>query len=52
MSFPTEHRRLIVNKNSLERLNKEIERHADVVGIFSDGIFSCSTDRSLGDGAA
>ena len=32
--FPTEHRRQIWSTNSLERLNKEVSRRCDVVGIF------------------
>ena len=34
MAFPTEHWRQIHSTNPLERLNKEIKRRADVVGIF------------------
>jgi transposase-like protein len=34
MSFPTEHRRQIASTNNLERLNKEIKRRSNVVGIF------------------
>ena len=34
MAFPKEHHRQIHSTNSLERLNKEIKRWADVVGIF------------------
>jgi len=33
-SFPLEHRRQIWSTNSLERLNKEVSRRCDVVGIF------------------
>ena len=33
--FPVEHRRQIWSTNSLERLNKEVSRRCDVVGIFS-----------------
>jgi transposase-like protein len=32
--FPLEHRRQIWSTNSLERLNKEVSRRCDVVGIF------------------
>lgn len=32
--FPAEHRRQIWSTNSLERLNKEVSRRCDVVGIF------------------
>lgn len=34
MAFPTEHHRQIRSTNPLERLNKELKRRADVVGIF------------------
>ncbi len=33
-SFPVEHRRQVWSTNSLERLNKEVSRRCDVVGIF------------------
>jgi putative transposase len=34
LSFPAEHRRQIHSTNTLERLNKEIKRRTNVVGIF------------------
>ncbi|HLN64292.1 MAG TPA: IS256 family transposase [Symbiobacteriaceae bacterium] len=34
MAFPSEHRRQIHSTNTLERLNHEIKRRTDVVGIF------------------
>lgn len=34
MAFPAEHWRQIASTNPLERLNKEIKRRSDVVGIF------------------
>ncbi|BDA87219.1 IS256 family transposase (plasmid) [Aureimonas sp. SA4125] len=34
MDFPSQHRTRIHSTNSLERLNKEVKRRADVVGIF------------------
>ena len=34
MDFPAQHRVKLHSTNSLERLNKEVKRQADVVGIF------------------
>ena len=36
MAFPAKHRTRIYSTNPLERLNKEIKRCTNVVGVFSD----------------
>ena len=37
MGFPVQHRAKLHSTNPLERLNKGVERRADVVGIFPSG---------------
>jgi transposase-like protein len=37
MAFPREHRTRLYSTNLLERLNREVKRRTDVVGVFPDG---------------
>ena len=45
MSFPKDHRTKLHSTNPLERLNKEVKRRADVVGIFPN---EASINRLIG----
>ena len=45
MAFPIQHRTKLHSTNPLERLNKEVKRRANVVGIFPNG---ASINRLIG----
>jgi hypothetical protein len=45
MSFPRQHRTKLHSTNPIERLNKEVKRRADVVGIFPNEASITAPDR-------
>ena len=52
MAFPAQHRPKLHSTNPLERLNKEVKRRADGVGIFPNEDSIIRRDRVPGRGVA
>ena len=50
MDFPAAHRTKLHSTNSLERLNSEVKRRTDVVGIFPDAWAAKRTEGNLSPG--